>query len=172
MTLIERGLAFDLSGQVTSIRTRQGERQSSRSTQGAVRWATRRKSEPMTQPDARLQGKRILVVEDEMLVALLIEDLLIDLGCIVLGPFDTVATALRAALMEGFDLALLDVNVAGEKVFPVADALAARHIPFLFLSGYGASAIPPGHAAWKVCSKPFKGNELTDMLLSLVADSD
>jgi CheY-like chemotaxis protein len=126
----------------------------------------------MTQPDSRLQGKRVLVVEDEMLVALLIEDLLTDLGCIVLGPFNTVAKALRAALMEGFDLALLDVNVAGEKIFPVADALAARHIPFLLMSGYGENAIPPGHAERKVCSKPFKGNELTDMLFSLVADGD
>lgn len=126
----------------------------------------------MTQPDPRVQGKRILVVEDEMLVALLIEDILTDLGCIVLGPFNTLAKALRAALMEGFDLALLDVNVAGEKVYPVADALAARHIPFLFLSSYGETAIPTGHADCKVCSKPFKGNELTDMLLSLVAAGD
>jgi CheY-like chemotaxis protein len=102
-------------------------------------------------------------------VALLIEDMLTDLGCTVLGPFNTVAKALRAALMEGFDLALLDVNIAGEKVYPVADALAARHIPFLFLSGYGETAIPPGHPDWKVCNKPFKGNVLAGMLSSLVA---
>ena len=108
----------------------------------------------MTQPDSRLQGKRVLVVEDEMLVALLIEDLLTDLGCIVLGPFNTVAKALRAALMEGFDLALLDVNVAGEKIFPVADALAARHIPFLLMSGYGENAIPPVMLSGRFAASP------------------
>jgi CheY-like chemotaxis protein len=123
----------------------------------------------MTQPDPRLAGKRVLVVEDEMLVALLIEDMLADLGCTVLGPYNTVAKALSAALLEGFDLALLDVNVAGEKVYPVADALVARRIPFLFLSGYGETAIPPGHADWQVCNKPFKVKELTEMLSATLA---
>ena len=118
----------------------------------------------MTPAEQRLEGKRILVVQDEMLVALLIEDMLAELGCTILGPCNTVAKALGAAMTEGFDLALLDVNIAGEKVYPVADALTARHIPFLFLSGYGATAIPPGHPDWKVCSKPFRGQELTDML--------
>lgn len=120
----------------------------------------------MTQSDQLLDGKRVLVVEDEMLVALLIEDILADVGCIVLGPFNTVAKGLAAALNEGCDLALLDVNIAGEKVYPVADALSARHIPFLFLSGYGDTAIPPGHPDWKVCGKPFRGRELMDMLLA------
>ncbi len=123
----------------------------------------------MIQPDPRLRDKRVLVVEDEMPVAVRIEEILADIGCTVLGPYTIVAAALRAALMEGFDLALLDVNVGGEKVFPVADALAARHIPFLFLSGRGETAIPPGHARWKVCSKPFKVTELTEMLSASVA---
>ncbi len=118
----------------------------------------------MTASEQSLEGKRILVVEDEMLVALLIEDMLADLGCVILGPFNTVAKALSAATTEGFDLALLDVNIAGEKVYPVADALTARHIPFLFLSGYGETAIPADHPNWRVCSKPFRGRELTDML--------
>lgn len=122
----------------------------------------------MTPAEQRLEGKRVLVVEDEMLVALLIEEMLADIGCIILGPFSTVTKALAAASTEGFDLAVLDVNVAGEKVYPVADALAARDIPFLFLSGYGDTAIPPGHPDWKVCNKPFKVQELTDMLSALL----
>lgn len=118
----------------------------------------------MTPSEQRLDGKRVLVVEDEMLVALLIEDMLADLGCIILGPFNTVAKALQAAATGGIDLALLDVNIGGEKVYPVADALAERRIPFLFLSGYGETAIPPGHPDWRVCSKPFRSRELTEKL--------
>jgi CheY-like chemotaxis protein len=112
----------------------------------------------------QLAGKRILVVEDEALVAMLIETLLEDYGCCVVGPCSTVAKALEAALNETFDLALLDVNLRGEKVYPVAEVLTERHIPFLFLSGYGEEAIPPGRSGWKVCTKPFKGNDLVRML--------
>ncbi|MEA2773389.1 MAG: hypothetical protein QOD93_6351, partial [Acetobacteraceae bacterium] len=69
-----------------------------------------------------------------------------------------------AARTETFDLAVLDVNLGGEKVYPVAEVLAERHIPFLFLSGYGDEAIPPGHSDWRVCAKPFKGNDLAIMM--------
>jgi DNA-binding response OmpR family regulator len=111
-----------------------------------------------------LVGKRVLIVEDELLVALLIEDFLAEFGCRILGPCGSVANALLAARTEEFDLAVLDVNLAGEKVYPVAEVLAERQIPFLFVSGYGDDAIPPGHSEWKVCAKPFKGNELATMM--------
>jgi DNA-binding response OmpR family regulator len=111
-----------------------------------------------------LIGKRVLIVEDELLVALLIEDFLAELGCSVLGPCGSVAKALDAARTETFDLAVLDVNLGGEKVYPVAEVLAERHIPFLFLSGYGDEAIPPGRSDWRVCAKPFKGNDLAIMM--------
>lgn len=115
-----------------------------------------------------LVGKRVLIVEDEMLVALLIEDLLADLGCSTLGPCGNLGNALEAARTGLFDLAVLDVNLGGEMVYPVAEALAARRIPFLFLSGYGDEAIPPGHAGWKVCAKPFKADDLAEMLSAVV----
>lgn len=115
-----------------------------------------------------LAGKRVLIVEDEMLVALLIEDLLADLGCITVGPFRSVAHALEAARTEDLDLAVLDVNLDGERVYPVAEMLADRHIPFLFLSGYGEEAIPPGHSEWKVCAKPFKSEVLVHMLSAVL----
>ena len=67
-----------------------------------------------------LAGKRVLVVEDELLVALLVEDMLAEAGCIVVGPFARVRDALAAVQAEAIDVALLDVNVAGERVFPVA----------------------------------------------------
>ena len=113
---------------------------------------------------AVLVGKRVLIVEDEILVALLIEDFLADFGCSTVGPCGSVAKALDAARTETFDLAVLDVNLAGEKVYPVAEVLAQRHIPFLFLSGYGDEAIPAGRIGWKVCSKPFKGKDLATMM--------
>jgi CheY-like chemotaxis protein len=115
-----------------------------------------------------LAGKRVLIVEDELLVALLIEDLLTDFGCTTLGPCGSVAKALEAVRTEEFDLAVLDVNLAGEKVYPVAEALAERHIPFLFLSGYGDEAIPASRGEWKVCAKPFKGDDLVIMMSAVL----
>jgi CheY-like chemotaxis protein len=111
-----------------------------------------------------LVGKRVLIVEDELLVALLIEDFLAELGCSTLGPCGSVAKAMDAARTEVFDLAVLDVNLAGEKVYPVAEVLAQRHIPFVFLSGYGDEAIPAGRSGWRVCAKPFRGNDLAAMM--------
>ena len=103
-----------------------------------------------------------------MLVALLIEDLLVEFGCSTLGPCGSVANAMDVARTETFDLALLDVNLDGEKVYPVAEYLTERQIPFLFLSGYGEDAIPPGRPNWKVCAKPFKPSDLAQMLSSIL----
>ncbi len=111
-----------------------------------------------------LASKRVLIVEDEYLVAQLIEEFLEDCGCSVIGPCGSVASALVAVETDTFDLAVLDVNLRGEKVYPVAELLAERHIPFLFLSGYGEEAVPPDHSDWKVCSKPFRSKELIAML--------
>lgn len=111
-----------------------------------------------------LAGKRVLVVEDELLVALLVEDMLADAGCIVIGPFARVAEALAAARTATVDVALLDVNVAGEKVFPVAHVLEERGVPFLFVTGYGPAALPQDRPTWKACSKPFHPDQLTDCL--------
>lgn len=116
-----------------------------------------------------LAGKRVLIVEDEALVAMLIEGLLEECECSVVGPCSTVEKALEVANSETFDLAVLDVNLRGQMVYPVAEALSERHIPFLLVSGYGDGAIPPGHATWKVCTKPFKGNDLVRMLSAVVA---
>jgi CheY-like chemotaxis protein len=118
----------------------------------------------MSPADSVLTGLRVLVVEDEMLVSLLIEDMLIDHACSIVGPFASVPPAVKAAMTEAIDVALLDVNVGGSKVYPVANALAARRIPFLFLSGYGQSAIPQDHPDWRVCAKPFREVDLIEML--------
>lgn len=114
----------------------------------------------MSHPD--LTGKRVLVVEDELLLALQIEDILADAGCIVVGPFARMPKALIAARTETVDVALLDVNIAGEMVFPVAYVLEERGIPFLFVTGYGQAALPRDRPKWEACSKPFYPNYLTD----------
>ncbi len=100
-----------------------------------------------------------------MLVSLIIEDLLADQKCLIVGPFDEVPSALAAAQSEEIDAALLDVNVKGVKIYPVAEALARRKIPFLFLTGYGDHAIPPNSPHWIACEKPFK----PELLLSKLA---
>jgi DNA-binding response OmpR family regulator len=117
---------------------------------------------------ASLAGKRVLIVEDEPLVAFLIEEYLADAGCEPVGPFDSVAKALKSVRSETFDLAILDINLGGEKSYPIADALIQQGTPFLFLSGYGDTGLPPGHSGVKICSKPFRGEDLTAMLASLL----
>jgi DNA-binding response OmpR family regulator len=121
---------------------------------------------------ANLAGLRVLVVEDEMLIAMLIEDVLADYHCIVVGPFNSVPDALEAAVSENIDLAVLDVNVAGTKIYPVAETLDGRGIPFLLLSGYGDSAVPFDRPRWQASVKPFRTNELIARLESLVAGRD
>ncbi len=116
-------------------------------------------------PNIVLHDLRVLLVEDEMMVSLLIEDVLIEQRCTVVGPFGRLADALAAARTEALDLAVLDVNIAGGRVYPVAEVLAGRGVPFVFLSGYGQSAVPREHPDWQVCSKPFRPIDLVTMLV-------
>ena len=105
-----------------------------------------------------------------MLVALLVEDMLADAGCIVIGPFARVSDALAAAKTAVVDLALLDVNIAGEKVFPVAHALEERGVPFLFVTGYGEAALPKDRADWESIAKPFFSEQLAERLVRKIKD--
>lgn len=106
-----------------------------------------------------------------MLVSLLIEDALTNSQCIIVGPYDRVPAALEAARTLALDAAVLDVNLAGTKVYPVAEMLSRRGIPFLLLSGYGLDAAPVEHPSWPVCSKPFKASQLTTMLAEQIAST-
>ncbi|MFN6953190.1 MAG: response regulator [Acetobacteraceae bacterium] len=103
---------------------------------------------------------RILVVEDEAMVAMLLEDTLNDAGFQVLGPAATVAEAMAVLDAERPAGAVLDINLGGETSAPVADRLAAEGVPFLICSGYGASGVPPAHAARPVLAKPYDPGEL------------
>lgn len=85
-------------------------------------------------------GISVLLVEDESAIAMLIEEMLEDLGCTVVASVAQLAKALQIAKVLEVDLAILDVNLAGERVFPVAQVLRERHIPFLFSTGYAPAA--------------------------------
>lgn len=116
---------------------------------------------------SKLTGRRVLVVEDEALVAMLVEDALLDAGAGVIGPAATVAEALACLERETPDVAVLDLNLAGETSTPVADVLAARGIPFVVATGYGADGLPPGHAKATVLAKPYDPDDLTAALARL-----
>lgn len=115
-------------------------------------------------------GKRVLVVEDEFLVALGLEDNLRSLGCIVIGPAQSLASAMQMAAREQVDAALLDVNLAGEAVYPAAAILAERGIPFLFCSGYtGAGRIPAAFTDVPRVAKPYTSKAIAEALADLLA---
>jgi CheY-like chemotaxis protein len=115
-----------------------------------------------------LAGRRILLVEDELLIAMLLETALEDHGCKVVGPFGRLADAMEAARTERLDGALMDVNLAGERVFAAAEILSTRQVPFLLLSGYGSKVLPDGHPDWPVRSKPFEIDRVMVELAGLI----
>jgi CheY-like chemotaxis protein len=118
----------------------------------------------MTDWGRGLVGRRILVVEDEIFVAMLVESLLLDLGCDVVGPASNVADALALVAGERLDAAVLDVNLGTERVFSVADRLSASAVPFVFVTGYDRTALIPAYAAHPMIQKPFEPLEFGDAL--------
>jgi DNA-binding response OmpR family regulator len=106
-----------------------------------------------------LKGKRILVVEDEVLIAVMVEDMLSDLGTTVIGPAATISDAMALAEAEDIDAAILDVNVRGVRIDPVAEVLRARSIPVLFATGYGEVKLLNGQQA-TVIDKPYSREKL------------
>jgi CheY-like chemotaxis protein len=110
---------------------------------------------------------RILIVEDEMLVAMNIEDMLLELGHEVAGIASRLSPALALAGEAELDGAVLDVNLAGERSFPVADLLAERGIPFLFATGYGLQGIDERYRNRPVLQKPFRAADLGRALARL-----
>lgn len=119
----------------------------------------------MTEP---LEGRRVLLVEDEVIVALGIEDMLQALGCTVVGPAYSVAAGEGFAASEELDAAVLDINLGGAVSEPIAQALARRGIPFCFSTGYGASAVPAQFADRALLRKPYTSRDLAEVLLRLV----
>ena len=116
-----------------------------------------------------LQGRRVLVIEDESLVAMLLETILDDMGCAVVGPESNIDDGLISATTEpSLDAALLDVNVAGREVFPVAEALKARGVPFVFSTGYGEAGLPDHWRGHPTIQKPFTEGAIRDALMQVM----
>lgn len=108
----------------------------------------------MTTGSGATSGKTILVAEDEYFIARGLVRHLEQAGAAVVGPVPTVAEALAALESSAIDAAVLDINLRGELVYPVADALLARGVPFIFATGYAASALPERYGAVERFEKP------------------
>lgn len=113
------------------------------------------------------EGKRVLVVEDEPVVAMCLEDILDGLGCITIGPASRLAEGLALALAGGLDAAILDINLGGERSTAIAEALRGQAIPFAFASGYGAC--PEGFEnCTLLIEKPYRDAEVLATLRVLL----
>jgi len=128
-----------------------------------------RGEERLDAPGAVAPGGRILLVEDESLIAMMMQDMLASLGFIVIGPYGGLEAALSAAQHADLDGAVLDVNLNGEAAYPVADMLAARGVPYILVTGYESDSIRGRHAAAPVLQKPIEPGMLGQVLSALTA---
>lgn len=119
-----------------------------------------------------LFGLQVLVVEDEPMVAMVLEDMLADLGCTLAGSAATLSEALTAiAGGVEVDAAILDVNLGGQKIFPVADILAERGVPFVFSTGFGPSDLVERYPGHPLLHKPYRPEELAQVLVEIAWNS-
>ena len=118
------------------------------------------------QGQSRPETKRILVVEDELMIRMLLEDMLAELGYTIVAEAAHIEAALEAANNADFDLAILDVNLNGQPISPVADALVARGTPFVFATGYGERSLPELYRDRPTLKKPFQMEGLKRLLQS------
>jgi len=113
---------------------------------------------------------RILVVEDELLIAMMLQDIIADLGFLAVGPAMRLKDALDLIEREPIDGALLDINLHGERVYPAADILVQRGLPIVLCTGYGSAGdIPDRYAAVPRVAKPFDADELRAIVVPLFA---
>jgi CheY-like chemotaxis protein len=115
------------------------------------------------------KASRVLVVEDEYLIRMLLEDMLVELGYEVAAAVGSIAEARALAAGNEFNVAILDVNLDGEEIFPVADILATRKTPFVFVTGYGEHGLPERFRGRPTLQKPFQADQLKNTLVDLLA---
>ena len=121
--------------------------------------------------DLPLAGARVFIVEDEALILDTLQDMLEDLGCEVVASAARVDEALaKAGGGLSFDVAILDVNIAGERVDPVADLLAGRGLRFFFATGYGRASLPAAHLERLVLAKPYGKRDLKAALAAVLPE--
>jgi CheY-like chemotaxis protein len=112
-------------------------------------------------------GRRVLVVEDEPMIRLLLDDMLTDLGYTMAAEAGRLDEALVVARQGEFDIAILDVNLDGQPITPVVDVLVARGVPFVFVSGYARRGIPEAHSKAPLLQKPFRADGLERALATV-----
>jgi len=118
--------------------------------------------------DLLLRGRSVLLVEDEMLNMMMFEAMLADLGCQAVTVSATIEDALARVADNVFDVAMLDLNLGGIKSYPVADALAARGVPFFFSTGYGEKDIEAAYRDRPVLNKPVQAKHLVELLQTML----
>lgn len=118
--------------------------------------------------DQLLAGKRVLVVEDEMLVLMAIEDMLADLGCTSIAAAATIEQALSLIEAESFDLATVDVNLDGQRSDLVAKALSDHGVPFAFSSGYGKTGVADDYRDRPMLNKPYSYAQFIEVLTEVL----
>jgi DNA-binding NarL/FixJ family response regulator len=115
-----------------------------------------------------LAGTRVFIVEDEALILSTLQDMLEDLDCQVVASAVRLDEALAMASELSFDIAILDVNIAGKRIDPVADLLADRGLRFFFATGYGHTSLPDRHRDRLVLAKPYRKRDLRAALAAVV----
>jgi len=115
--------------------------------------------------------KRVLIVEDEAMISMMIEDMVLDFGSEIVGPAARLDHALTLALQAEIDIGILDINVDGTVVFPVADVLRFRGIPFIFATGYDFRSLPERFRGSPTLSKPFSYENFAELLRSLITEA-
>jgi CheY-like chemotaxis protein len=118
-----------------------------------------------------MQGVSIFLVEDEALIRMMIVELLEELGHRVVAEAGSIQAAVPLARTSVFDLAVFDINIAGFNISPIAEIVAARGVPFVFVSGYGPAGRPPLFADKPVLDKPFSIETFADFINSALSDS-
>jgi CheY-like chemotaxis protein len=118
----------------------------------------------MTGEGKAVAGKRVLVVEDELMIRMLLEGMLTDLGHTVAAEAGGIDEAVAIAKKGAFDVAVLDVNLNGQPVTPVVEILVERGVPFVFASGYGQRGVPEAYRTIPTLQKPFQADALADAI--------
>ena len=118
----------------------------------------------MASEPSSVAGKRVLIVEDELMIRMLLQDMLADLGHTLAGEAGGIEEALTLAKQSEFDLAILDVNLNGQPISPVVEVLVARGLPFVFATGYGQRGVPEPYRTTPTLQKPFQADALAQAI--------
>jgi CheY-like chemotaxis protein len=119
-----------------------------------------------------LSNRKVLIVEDEMMIAMLIEDMLDEFGCKLVGPATNVPRALELIGKESIEIAILDLNLGGQDTYAIADALHQRNVPFIFATGYGSTGLRKEFVNRPVLQKPFQTKDLETALTQSLGGSN